>query len=231
MANMGSMNNHAAYSLFAMLSISCAATVDPDAHCTVTDDPEGARIECPDGSSAVVAGRVATADDSDEEVEARYSDAPIQLEQYASGVRLELTELLGEDGSRYVGTTYWDTELGVYCAPSMHADGSLRCLPLFQAVTYDLLWTSDCSAPLADATAATDPLYVVEPVEVDATGEPLGHAASRVYMLGAEYEGSVSTMAGAQCSGRPDVSGTGKFTLGDEVPADAFVEFTAEAGD
>lgn len=181
--------------------------------CSVAETTNGTRITCDDGSTATVLDGADGQDGADGSATA---DGNSNSPNYSSGTRLEVKHVTGDDGSiSYRG--FYDTALDIDCSITPHVDGLLRCLPLAGASVASYFADSACSVRVAFAST-TDPVYVTE--------YSLDLKAYRIYHAGAAYTGPSYLLLGEECSEVSLPADLMYYTVGTEVPGDAFVAFT-----
>lgn len=131
---------------------------------------------------------------------------------YASGSRVKIRYYEASDGAKqFIG--WHDAERDDDCSFTMHANGTVRCLP--GGATYAFFADAGCTIAIAFmAKGAAVPKYAVKS---EASGV-------RIYASTKPYSGPVFGSTAGKCS---DItSGTTAYSLfavGDEVPASAFV--------
>lgn len=200
--------------------------------CTVTDTPEGARIDCDDGTSAVLKDGVDGVDGVDGTDGAYGATGPTGAGASLSGDRLEVVSLVGEDGSAYSSGVYWDTGMEAFCEPKRHADGAMRCIPIYQATVSDLYFSgASCDDPYAEDTyrGASRPQFAIHTVPstgLDPT-DPF-QDAYRVFFVTDMVDGTFY-WGPSDCTEIVSFPGAELYEIGSEVEASAFVEFSVEA--
>lgn len=207
--------------------------------CSVVSTAMGAEIRCTDGTSATILDGQNGLDGVDGQdgldgLDGRDGvDAP---EDSTSGSRLTTYSLTGSDGSSYSTETFYDTAIDSPCTISLHAEGTLRCLPTTYQATLTGSYFADeaCSSELAldvyDAFFTTPPAYAVRStlanVDPVPREEAQGAGGYAIYALGPLYTGPVYVRSGSSCTEEPQ-SGV-FYEAGPELSPERFVEFTAE---
>gem|GEM_PF-6085266 len=119
--------------------------------CTVEDTVDGARITCTDGSQALIA------DGQNGDPGADGQDSPSDAVAAKDGTRLQVVTFGGADGSVSPPSVFFDTELGVLCYASRHADGSIRCLPSNQPTALTSYYARAYASKMEHIRSLTEP--------------------------------------------------------------------------
>lgn len=142
-----------------------------------------------------------------------------------SGSRLEARFQIGDDGSRRQTSEWLDTVRGEICRPMRASDGVMRCLPgdyIAPAGVYFSAPSCDASSELFAMSltcAGAAPVVLREqPADCGST--------FRVSGLGAPYAGGIYALHNG-CVPVPRDDAYAYHALGVEVPASAFVAFSA----
>lgn len=153
-----------------------------------------------------------------------------------SGTRIEMRRFTqnGADGSvheQYVGP--FDTQLNTACNVQGAADDKLRCLPV-TAVYIGAIYYSDsgCSRVLGYTNAATCAAPASLPsyaLRQEVAGCSASGVRYHVHPVTGVYTGTAYAGTPASCSALPATAATAYrfLSLGAEVPASSFVEFSA----
>lgn len=100
-------------------------------------------LEAPPGARWVVPGDRVTAADF----------VAFRKERLDVGGRLQVTVLIGEDGSRHVSRFLWDSQLQAECSFGAATDGSRRCIPRDEQLAWDETCTFRVVSVRAEAAA------------------------------------------------------------------------------
>lgn len=200
------------------------------ASCSVRDTDSGAVITCDDGTTATINdGAAGTAGEDGADGLQGLPGAG----SASSGGRIKAITLSGDDGSEAPSAVFFDSTFGVLCSPGRHTDGSIRCLPLYQASATGLYYgDSECSTEYASYgyQGSGPPKFAVRTeIETGLSGADLLYpTATRVYWATDYVEGTFRV--GPTCEATIELigGGLGLYEMGAEVESGAFVEFTVE---
>ncbi len=210
------------------------------ASCSVEDTDDGSVVRCDDGTVAAILDGSDGADGTNGADGIDGSRGPAGEDgtdgangepgtgASSSGDRLEVVTLAGSDGSTYSSNVYWDTGLDAFCEPKRHADGALRCIPIYQATVSELYFSGmSCDTPYAEDTyrGAARPKYAVQTVPsegLDPT-EPF-QDAYRVFFATDRVEGSFY-WGPSDCTESVSFPDAEIYVVGAEIEASVFIEF------